>query len=418
MPLAPQQIRKLKSRLNQRHVRTREVEGRTIAYLEGWHVIAEANRIFGFDGWDRELVDSSCVYTRQQGERFNAAYVARIRIKVRAGEHWVTREGSGAGESSASTPGQAHELALKAAETDATKRAFMTFGNPFGLSLYGPAKEEPARQGAAEDTKPNGATPAPGTYNGRVPSPRAPVAPDHESGEGANKSDCAGLTLHQALHSGNASEEVEAPGEAVPEISRTEPGPAANNTAAQGRTRFVPTHCPDTQATSGEHRGVEAAAASIELAEPDTPSRHRPNPPAAACPRGAVEDRQVGAGARRADPHPRSGAPEVRRQLSPASSAAATGHRRTILRFAQPKAMGRKVSDEYTVPLCSLHHRLLHQTGNEIAWWEYQKIDPLAVAAELWRQSRAGGKCGVPALDVADKRRELASRSTGGRVPP
>ena len=59
------------------------------------------------------------------------------------------------------------------------------------------------------------------------------------------------------------------------------------------------------------------------------------------------------------------------------------------LRFAQPKAMGRKVSDEYTVPLCSMHHRLLHQTGNEIAWWEYQQIDPLPVAAELWRQSRA-----------------------------
>ncbi len=58
------------------------------------------------------------------------------------------------------------------------------------------------------------------------------------------------------------------------------------------------------------------------------------------------------------------------------------------LRFAQPKAMGRKVSDEYTVPLCSLHHRLLHQTGNEICWWEYQKIDPMTIAAELWRQSR------------------------------
>jgi hypothetical protein len=61
------------------------------------------------------------------------------------------------------------------------------------------------------------------------------------------------------------------------------------------------------------------------------------------------------------------------------------------LRFAQPKAMGRKVSDEYTVPLCSLHHRLLHQTGNEIAWWEYQGIDPMTVAAELWRQSRSPG---------------------------
>ena len=141
MPLAPQQIRKLKARLKPQHIRTREAEGRTIAYLEGWHVIAEANRIFGFDGWDRELIDSACVYTKQQGERFNAAYTARIRIKVRAGEHIVTREGSGAGEASAASPGQAHELAMKAAETDATKRALMTFGNPFGLSLYGPAKE-------------------------------------------------------------------------------------------------------------------------------------------------------------------------------------------------------------------------------------------------------------------------------------
>ena len=261
MPLAPQQIRKLKSRLNQRHVRTREVEGRTIAYLEGWHVIAEANRIFGFDGWDRELVDSSCVYTKQQGERFNAAYVARIRIKVRAGEHWVTREGSGAGESNAPTPGQAHELALKAAETDATKRAFMTFGNPFGLSLYGPAKEEPARQGASasrQSARPNGATqPAPRTYNGRAASPHAPVASDHNSGErqAAPAADCSGdhhgavpeiasdIALRTAPAVSNVpSEEVKAPDIAVPEISRTEPAPAANSTAAQGRTRFVPAH--------------------------------------------------------------------------------------------------------------------------------------------------------------------------------
>ena len=68
------------------------------------------------------------------------------------------------------------------------------------------------------------------------------------------------------------------------------------------------------------------------------------------------------------------------------------------MRFAQPKAMGRKVSDEYTVPLCSLHHRLLHQTGNEIAWWEYQKIDPMAVAAELWRQSRAAANRTIPSI--------------------
>ena len=40
------------------------------------------------------------------------------------------------------------------------------------------------------------------------------------------------------------------------------------------------------------------------------------------------------------------------------------------LRFAQPRAIGLKVSDEFTVPLCRGHHRQVHQTGNEVAWWE------------------------------------------------
>ena len=48
----------------------------------------------------------------------------------------VAREGSGTGEGKAPTPGQAHDLALKGAETDATKRVLATFGNPFGLALY------------------------------------------------------------------------------------------------------------------------------------------------------------------------------------------------------------------------------------------------------------------------------------------
>jgi recombination DNA repair RAD52 pathway protein len=62
--------------------------------------------------------------------------LAKVRVSVRAGEVAVVREGSGTGEGRASTPGQAHELALKGAETDATKRALATFGNSFGLALY------------------------------------------------------------------------------------------------------------------------------------------------------------------------------------------------------------------------------------------------------------------------------------------
>src|SRR6185437_14322685 len=57
------------------------------------------------------------------------------------------------------------------------------------------------------------------------------------------------------------------------------------------------------------------------------------------------------------------------------------------LRFAQPRALGMKVSDEFTVPLCRVHHRQLHQRGNEVAWWEALKIEPLRVARELWEQT-------------------------------
>ncbi len=57
------------------------------------------------------------------------------------------------------------------------------------------------------------------------------------------------------------------------------------------------------------------------------------------------------------------------------------------LRFAQPRALNRKVSDEYTVPVCRLHHRELHRYGDEASWWVGVNIDPLPIALELWRRS-------------------------------
>jgi hypothetical protein len=59
------------------------------------------------------------------------------------------------------------------------------------------------------------------------------------------------------------------------------------------------------------------------------------------------------------------------------------------IRFAQPRALGRKVSDEYTVPVCRLHHRELHRYGDEASWWVGVNVDPLPVALELWRRSRS-----------------------------
>ena len=57
------------------------------------------------------------------------------------------------------------------------------------------------------------------------------------------------------------------------------------------------------------------------------------------------------------------------------------------LRFAQPRGIGLKVSDEFTVPLCRGHHRQLHQAGNEVTWWENLQIDALAIAKDLWKQT-------------------------------
>lgn len=57
------------------------------------------------------------------------------------------------------------------------------------------------------------------------------------------------------------------------------------------------------------------------------------------------------------------------------------------IRFAQPRALGRKVSDEFTVPLCRTHHRELHHAGDEVAWWDKHRLEPLSKASMLWRHT-------------------------------
>jgi DNA recombination protein Rad52 len=136
MPFSEAQLKLLSGKLNERYVRTRTHQGRTLSYIEGWHVIAEANRIFGFDGWDRETIVAECVWQEAKRDPKTCAYAARVRIKVRAGETTICREGSGMGHGSGATLAEAHESALKEAETDAMKRALATFGNQFGLALY------------------------------------------------------------------------------------------------------------------------------------------------------------------------------------------------------------------------------------------------------------------------------------------
>jgi DNA recombination protein Rad52 len=149
------QVALLTAPLDRAHVRQREQGRSRVSYLEGWQVIAEANRIFGFDGWQRHTLISRCVSEherpigRERKSGWGVTYIARVRITITAGDRTVIREGSGAGHGIDADCGQAHESALKEAETDATKRALMTFGNAFGLALY---DKQQRQVSAAPDT--------------------------------------------------------------------------------------------------------------------------------------------------------------------------------------------------------------------------------------------------------------------------
>ena len=58
------------------------------------------------------------------------------------------------------------------------------------------------------------------------------------------------------------------------------------------------------------------------------------------------------------------------------------------LRYVQPRALGRKASDEFAVPLCRVHHRAAHRASDEHAWWKAAGIDPIKIARRLWKQTR------------------------------
>lgn len=135
--MTPREIAdELSKPLDAKHVKTRSQAGQTLSYVEGWHAIAEANRIFGWDAWSRDTLEMREVRSELVGDKHRVAFFCRVRIHVGS----IFRDGCGYGSGIAKDLGDAYESALKEAETDAMKRALMTFGNPFGLALYDKTK--------------------------------------------------------------------------------------------------------------------------------------------------------------------------------------------------------------------------------------------------------------------------------------
>lgn len=147
---SPRQSALLADNLDPKNVKKLN-SGSKAQYIEGWHAIAEANRIFGFGAWDRELVrceetNREIVEVTQNNSRvkqWRVGYLYTVRIIVHGPDGEIRRRdgtGFGTGYAKPEALGEAIESAAKEAETDAMKRALMTFGNPFGLALYDKAK--------------------------------------------------------------------------------------------------------------------------------------------------------------------------------------------------------------------------------------------------------------------------------------
>ena len=134
MTFTKEQTEQLNQPIDPKVVAFRQQGNMQLAYLESWYVINEANRIFGFDGWQSETVQLDCV----QSDEFCVTYIAKVRVTI--GD--VIREGVGAGHGKGKSVnlGDKHESAVKEAESDARKRAFMQFGSQLGLSLYDRSK--------------------------------------------------------------------------------------------------------------------------------------------------------------------------------------------------------------------------------------------------------------------------------------
>ena len=335
MGFSDRQLRALKRNPDGRYIRFRELDGRELSYLEGWYAISAANRIFGFDGWSRETVESRCVLARENRGAFLAVYIAKVRITVSANGNTVIREGHGTGEGRGNSPGEAHDTALKAAETDATKRALITFGKPFGLELY--------RSG-----------PKPRTGEQRANGGRTALPPPPHI----------------------------APEQAPP---LTSPGPPVLPDAKPHPDGLTPIPRPSTY--FGRERYHEVRQPAGELVKQAAREASEATKPASPAPQSSRIDKSV-----LAIPEPRRLRDKAHLKYVASQPCLICGRQPADphhLRFAQPRAIGMKVSDEFTVPLCRSHHRNLHQSSNELRWWENFRIEPLPVARKLWEATHS-----------------------------
>ena len=252
---------------------------------------------------------------RENRGSFLPGYIARERITVHAHGATIIREGHGSGEGRGTSLGEVHDIALKAAETDATKRALATFGKPFGLEVYRSTVFLFAKPGSCR-------------------------AGDFKSAD----------TATRRFSSGRYDADPEA-------VALLWPA-APSSTSVLLRSDLAKTEQNAADSLILSARTIRLHAGQIDksqraIAEPNVCARKAhlkfvASQPCLIC------------GRHLSDPH--------------------------HLGFAQPRAIGLKVSDQFTVPLCRGHHRQLHQPAMRSPGGK-STVNALETARDLWEQT-------------------------------
>jgi hypothetical protein len=356
------------------------------------------------------------------------------------------------------TPGEAHESAIKEAETDAMKRALSTFGNPFGLALYDKEQQNVrGRRKKQPQSSPNGKDRAitwlvlssEGEY---LSSHEDPVdyckamrqlleaistrerlrsfwqrnlvtiamlrrnLPDLKSDKGEHYAEILTSLYKQQMRV--VWEEAKADERRGRKVPKERPG--ARKQVRDMDLKRRQTNAQASSRSDGEREGSKADAAEVmdtyanekqcdgerQLKQRGANKSESPGLPQRMC-----AERETGAGMQTIGPSGNGATGHVDKTNLPINTPRRVRdkeHLRYVasqpciicgrspgqahhLRFAQPRALGRKVSDEWTVPLCSTHHRALHSVGEEERWWKEKELDPIAHAVRLWWDTKHEG---------------------------
>ncbi|MEE2525849.1 Rad52/Rad22 family DNA repair protein [Hyphobacterium sp. HN65] len=289
-------------------------------------IIQEANRLFGPFNWSRDIIEMRNAATRERDGVITTAYVARVKVSIVSESGPIHREAHGCGEGKGTTPFEAHDRGLKAAELDATARAFATMGKALGL----------------------------------IVPPTSKTKPESKASECLSTSQNRPENAAKCLSRGPRNE---------PSDGRFDP---TQFSVANGQRVSV------QQKTSRTDRPSKSKNKSDENEDATNPS--------------GVSARAMEAPATRLKPLRRREPDHLRLVRShPCLVCARQPTDAHHIRFAQPKALGRKVSDEFTVPLCRMCHDKLHRDPDEAEWWAAHKIDALSIARELWEEHQSMG---------------------------